>query len=196
MSKVYELVTSMHNAAGNFFQNVFKFELSESGTGVNPWDYAVALINSWVTHNRGKYLKLFGNDVFLDFITAKKLSAPGGPSAAVADGGAGTGAGNSVSSGASADVQWQSDSPLNRPGHTYLAAFPADSLLQDAFQAPYTGDITSFINQQLLPLALAGALGTATFCLYSRATDTQHTINAGLLRPKATMMNRRLLPQI
>jgi hypothetical protein len=196
MAGVYELATSLHNSGGNFFQNVFKYSLSESGSGNSPWEYAHDLLTHWSTTVKAKYLKLFGTDVTLDFFSAKKLNSGGGPTASFIDGSFGTGSGVCTSSGASGDVQWQSASPLNRPGHTYLAAFADGSLQQDAFQAPYTTDIITWGAQMLVPLTLTGALGTATFGIYSRKTDSFHPATVGILRPKATMMNRRLLPQI
>lgn len=196
MAGVYELVTSLHNSGGNFFQNVFKYDLNETGSGTSPWEYAKDLALHWGTAVKSHYLKLFGTDVSLDFYTAKKVNSGGGPSASVIDGSFGTGAGVSVTTGASGDVQWQSASPLNRPGHTYLAAFADGMLQQDAFQAPYTTDIITWGAAMLAPLTLTGTFGTAIFGIYSRKTDSFHPATNGILRPKATMMNRRLLPQI
>jgi hypothetical protein len=48
----------------------------------------------------------------------------------------------------------------------------------------------------LTPLALGGALGSGTFGIYTKKTDTINVVNSGIVRPKPTMMNRRLVPQI
>ena len=196
MASVYELVTSVHNGAGNFFQNVFHYELSEAGSGVSPWEYAQALNNAWIALMETDYLDLFGVDIVLDFISAKKINNGGGPSNARQRGTFGGALLASSTSGASADIQWQSNSPTNRPGHTYIAAFAYNFLQADVFQSGFTTKAATFITDMLTPLVLGGALGTATFCIYTRKTDTQHTVLHGSVRPKATMMNRRLVPQI
>lgn len=196
MTATYQLVTNMHNNVGNYFTNVFHYELSESGSGVTPFEYADRLISAWVAGLEAKYLDLLGSDVAIDFYTAKKVNNGGGPTSARQSGNFGTGALSSSSSGAAGDVQWQSASPLNRPGHTYLAAFPYSFLQGDIFQSGYTNKVGIWITQMILPLTLAGALGSADFTLFTRKTNTNHVIVSGQLRPKATMMNRRLLPQI
>lgn|SRR5436305_9959981 len=196
MPHVYQLVTNLHGGAGNFFANVFHFELSESGSGIHPFDYADALVAEWVTIMNTKYLALFGDDVVLDFISAKKVNEGGGPSAAHAVNAAGGAASQSSTTGASADVQWQTGSSNNRPGHTYLAAFPYDQLQADAFLALYLGHVGTWIGQMLTPMTLAGALGSATFGIYTRKTNTFNVTNSGRVRPKVTMMNKRLLPQV
>jgi hypothetical protein len=196
MTKVYQLATALHNSAGNFFQNVFSYQLTEAGSGVSAFEYADGLISAWLTAVESKYLDLFGNDVSLDFITAKRISAPGGPSASAIVGDFGSSSQLSSSSGASADVSWQTAASTNRPGHTYLGAFPFDSLKGDVFQAAYLGKVNTWITEMLVGLTLAGALGTATFGIYSRKLTTFAQANQGLLKPKATMMNRRLVPQI
>lgn len=196
MSHVYSLVTNLHGGSGCFFANVFHFDLSESGSGVAPWDYADSLVASWISTINSSYLALFGDDVTLDFITAKKVNGTGGPSSAHAVAAAGSAASQSSTTGASADVQWQTSSTNNRPGHTYLAAFPYDQLQADAFQALFVGHVGTWIGKMITPLTLAGALGNATFGIYTRKTDTFNVANSGRIRPKATMMNKRLLPQV
>jgi hypothetical protein len=196
MPNVYQLSTYCHNGAGNFFQNVFHFELSEAGSGVAPFDYADGLISTWITNNEPKYIDLFGNDVVLDYYAAKRITGGGGPSATRASGTVGTGSTVSASSGSAVDIQWQTASPLNRPGHTYVPGFPYSSLQGDAFTSGYLTKVGAFITQMQTNLTLAGAMGNAVFSIYTRKTTTAYQVNNGQARPKATMMNRRLLPQI
>jgi hypothetical protein len=196
MSKVYQFVTNLHGNTGNYFANVFHYNLSEAGSGVTPFQYADALISAWITHNEAKYMALFGNDVILDFYSAKRVSAPGGPSAARAANQTGTGATNSISTGACADVQWQTAAANNRPGHTYIGGFPSGALLGDVFQAGYLNTAGIWITSMEGNLTLSGALGSADFGTFTRKTATFNSLSSGSVRPKATMMNRRLLPQI
>lgn len=77
-----------------------------------------------------------------------------------------------------------------------MAGFPYSFLQGDVFTNTALTKYTNFINQMLSVLTLAGALGSATFQIYTRKTQTGYTVDSGSLRPKATMMNRRLVPQI
>lgn len=196
MPATYRLATYMHNGAGNFFQNVFSYELSEAGSGVGAFEYADALIAAYISHTQTDYLGLFGSDVVLDYYTAKRITGAGGVSASRASGEVGAAAGLCSTAGASADVQWQTNSPLNRPGHSYIASFPSGSIQGDVFTAAYGLKISAWITKMLAVMPLAGALGDAVFKIYSRKGDISYTVNSGILRPKATMMNRRLSPQI
>lgn len=196
MAHVYQLSTYCHNGAGNFFQKVWHFELSEAGSGVSPFSYADALISAFITTNEPKLVDCFGSDVVLDYYAAKRITGGGGPAQTRASGTVGLGATISASSGSAADITWQTASPLNRPGHTFLPAFPYSFLQGDAFIGAAFTKYSNFINIMLTPLTLAGAFGSATFVVYTRKTTTAFTVDSGSLRPKATMMNRRLVPQI
>lgn len=196
MAGIYQLSTYCHNGAGNFFQNVFCFELSEAGSGVGPFEYADALISKFVTSNEPKYVDCFGSDVVLDYYTSKKIDPTGGPSASRASGTVGLGATVSGSAGSAADIQWQTNSPLNRAGHTFMCAWPYSFLQGDVFTNAAIIKFAALITALTTPLTLSGALGDATFKIFSRKTAAVYTVNSGTVRPKATMMNRRLSPQI
>jgi hypothetical protein len=196
MPKVYQVVTNCHNAQGNFFQNVFHYELSEGGSGTTPFQYADALIDAWLAAIEGAYLDLFGNDVKLDYVQAKRIQTPGGPTSSRIVGDDGSGSNLSVSSGAAADFQWQHAGPLNRPGHSYIPCFQSGALQGDVFQPSYLARAATFTTAMVNPLTLAGALGSADFVIWSRKTSTAHIVTLGQVIPKATVMGRRLLPQI
>jgi hypothetical protein len=196
MAHVYQLVTYCHSGGGNFFQNVFHYELSEAGSGVSPFNYADALNSTWITNVEPSYVDLFGNDVILDFISAKRITGGGGPTASRIRATNGTAAVISSTSGASMDIQWQTASPLNRPGHTYMCSFPYNWLQGDQFSGSAIAKVATFITAITAVLPLAGALGDAVFQIFTRKTDTGYTVDSGLLRPKPTVMGRRLLPVI
>lgn len=77
-----------------------------------------------------------------------------------------------------------------------MAAFPYTFLQGDVFTNAAFLKYTPFITAMLAVLTLPGAFGSATFGVYTRKTDTFHVAGNGIIRPKVTMMNRRLLPQI
>lgn len=195
MTAVYQLATSLHDGAGNFFQNVFHYQLSEAGSG-NSFDYATELISSWITQNETSYLAAIGNEVILDFYSAKKVTAGGGPSATHISATPGSNIQTSSASAYAADIAWITASANNRAGHTFMAGIPTGAVSGGAFSNAYKLEITAIINDLLTQLVLGGALGTADFGVFTRKTGAFNKINHGILRPKPTGMNKRTLPVI
>ena len=192
MAGVYQLVTSLHDQLGNFFQNVFSYQLTEAGAGTH-YTYAQSLNDQWQSDVQSSYLDLFGADVILDFISAKRVSPPGGPSNAQGIAMPGQAANPCVSSGIAVDIAWQTASGLNRPGHSYIGAFPNGAVLGDDIQAAYAALLAAWTADMLIVLTLGGGLGTATFGVYSRAVNVFNAAILGDLKPKLTMLNKRTL---
>lgn len=195
MAGVYKLLVGCHNGIGNYFSNIFSYQLSEAGAG-HPFDYANALIDSWVTGCETEFLALLGSDVVLDFIQCKKVNGSGGPSATQSRGSNGSGFTPSISSQLAADISWITASALNRFGRNFIGAIWEGALEQDFFQAGFLVAVTAFINAMKTVLNLAGALGTATFGVFTRKTNTFNDTLSGVIKPKATVMNKRALPRV
>lgn len=196
MSGNYVLSTSIHNGAGNFFQNVFHYVLSEAGSGTTPFEYADGLISKWITSILPSYLALMGQDVVLDFITARKLPPAGGIASVRVIQSAGSDTHNSISAGLAGDVAWLTNAPSNKPGHSYVSCLPTNAIDTDAITSAFFTKFGNWIAAMITPLTLAGALGDATFSMFTRKTATMHTVTTGLIKPKLTAIGRRLLPQI
>jgi hypothetical protein len=195
MSGVYKLLAGLHNGAGNFFANIFTYQLTEAGSG-HPFDYAGALIDEWQSTNETDYLALMGSDVVLDFYQAKKVSGAGGPSASKARAANGGGFTSSISAQLAADVIWVTASSNNRFGHTYVGSIFEGALQQDFFSVGFIAAAATWIADMLPVMTLAGALGTATLGVYTRKTGTFNAALDGRLAQKATTMNKRALPRV
>ncbi len=195
MPNTYSISFAMHDLGGNFVQNVFHFSLAESGSA-SPYEYADALITAWRATNQASYLDLLGSDVTVDFAQAKRVSGAGGPTAMQIVVDTGTGSGVSGASGLGADLQWQTQSTLNRPGHTYIGCFPALEFTSGFFSSAYQTKCGLFVTAIGTALTLAGGFGTATFGVFTRKTATFNAMKHGRLLPKPTMLNKRTLPVI
>lgn len=195
MPNTYQLLVNGHDPGGNFVANVFHYSLSEGGTA-SAFEYAKALINSWTSANLAKWLALLGNDFFIDFYTAKRVSGTGGPTSQLIAGAVGLGSASSDAAGLAADIQWQTQSSNNRPGHTFVAPVPTGTFASGSWQAPYPTAVSQFITQQLTQLTLTGGLGTADFGVYTRKTKVFNIAKSGQLLTKPTMLNKRTKPQI
>jgi len=195
MANVYELVLGGTNGGGNFFENVWHYLLDEAGAS-NAFEYAQHLITAWQAAAQNKWRDCIGSDCQLNLIHAKRRTGGGGLSAVGAVNLAGTGAGQSVSNGLCADIAWVSQSPINRPGHTFVPAVPEGMLFQDGWDPSYVASLDTFAQEMETPLTLTGGLGTATFTLYHTGPGTNHLIIAHDIRSKPTYLGRRILPVI
>lgn len=195
MSATYQLIPSMHDAAGNFFQNVFHYELSEAGTGLE-YDYAADLIDAWDTGVGGDFAGMLGNDVTIDFISAKRITGIGGVSATTIVGSGGLGPNNSLCSAFAADIAWYTAAASNRPGHTFMGGVYAGAIINGQWDAAYINLANAFIASMLTQLTLAHGRGTADFGLFTRKTNTFNVAKSGVLKVKPSGFNKRTLPLI
>lgn len=193
MSNTYELATSLHNFAGDFYQNVFAYELSEAGA-FSAWEYADKLLTQWETTVETDYMALMGSDCVLDFISAKRISGAGGPTAThIRQTGSGA-ATLSISTGIALDIAWITNSGTNRPGHTYITGVYDGSIVGGQWNGGFLAFADVLAADLLTQLTLAAGAGNADFGVWSRKlaqfNKAQHHVN----RPKPTMLNRRTLP--
>lgn len=195
MPGVYQIVAGMHNGAGNFFSNVWAYQLTEAGSA-DPFHWADALITKFKTSVETAILPLLGSDVVIDFYNAKKVDGTKGPSATQVSGATGGGGIQSVSSQLAADIAWITASSLNRFGRTFLAGVFDGSLIQDVWDPGFLISVAAYVAAQTAVLTLGGALGTATFGVWSRKSGTFNAASAGEIKPKATTMNRRARPRV
>jgi hypothetical protein len=193
MSAVYELKTWLHNLSGNFFQNVFHYDHPESAS-ISPWAHAKNLITAWATNIQPSYLAILGADVLLDFITARRVTGGGGPSATTVANASGTGAADSISAGLAIDVAWINSAPTNRLGHTYICCNPQGVLDGDQWNNGYVTDVDTWISDQSTNLVLGGGDGNAVFGMFTRKTALIHANISGEVRPKPTLLNKRTTP--
>lgn len=193
MSHIYEVASSLHNYAGDFFQNVFAFEVTEAGAAT-PYEYAKALIDAVDTNMTTEYLALFGLDVILDFYSSKRITGGGGPSSTKIKGLGGPAGTSSISAGIAFDIAWQNASATNRPGHTYIGSVYDGSLIAGQWAPAYVTLIGTWITKMLTNVTLSGGLGTAVFGTFTRKTQTLSPITHGVAKPKPTMLNKRTLP--
>lgn len=192
---IYQLIASMHNQSGYFAECTFHYQLSESGS-FDPFEYAQHLIAAWQTNNEVNFLKVLGGDMVLDFYTARRISGGGGTSAQLIVGSPGTALTSCSSISLAADIAWECNAASNRLGHTFLPAVPQGGLAGDLFLSGFITDVGNFITDMLTQLTLIGGAGNADFGLYTRKTQQFNKAKQGILRPKATALNKRTLPVV
>lgn len=193
MSNTYELKTSLHDLSGNFFQNVFAYSLAEAGTAT-PFEYADALITTWLTNIGPNYMAMMGSDIILDFVSARRITGGGGPTATQIANIPGTAANPSIASGLAFDIAWQTAAATHRPGHTFLAGMADGAIAGAQWANAFLLDVDAFIGAITGVLALAGALGNATFGVFSRKLAQFNAVLHGVKKPKPTTLNKRSLP--
>lgn len=193
MPNTYSLAVAMHDLGGNFLENVFMYSLTEAGSG-DPFRYADELITQWRAGVETDFLACLGNDVTVDYMSAKRVSGTGGPSATQIVVDTGSGGSTSGAAGLCADVQWQNLGINNRPGHTFIGCFPHNSYQSGFFDPAYQTVVGTWISTMLGVLTLGGGFGTATFGILQRKGKVFNVAKSGKLMPKPTMLNKRSVP--
>ena len=169
MANTYQMRIGFHNGSGNFFESVLHYQLTETGTGTLPYDYAGSLISKWRTDNEANMLACLGNDVYVDFYAAKRITGGGGPENVVlTQTSIGTGASVSAGASISANIAVYTSAPTNRQGHVYLGGIPKGDVSEDQIIDPTRAALITFGTGLQAPMTLAGTLGTATFGIWSK----------------------------
>jgi hypothetical protein len=191
---IYELVTSLHDGAGNFFQNVFHYRNPEGISADSPYSHAAAVADGFISDVESDYMQVFGSDIVLDFISCKRITSGGGPSATRIRGTLGGGFAVSVNAGSAADVAWQTAGASHRPGHTFLPGLPDGSFLSGKLQGVEVAAIDTFATTFESGFVMAGAEGSAEPVIFSRKLAVGDDILAHDIRAKITYLNKRSLP--
>lgn len=196
MANTYQFtVTSV--CAGQFFQNVMHYKLSESGAS-NPAAWAAALITAWETSVRAKWLDCQTSTAEMRSLKAKRVTGGGGPTAITLYGAAvhnGT-RGTTCSTTAEAAIM---EFPVNLNGKNvtgkiFLAGIDDADILNNTFDAPFLTPFNALKTQILTALTLAGGLGTATFTIFNKATQTDTIPTFGAIGLTVGTQKRRLHP--
>lgn len=195
MPNLYELTTNLHNLSGNYFSNVFHYEIDDSG-GPTPFNFAKALITAWDSLVSTSYSMLLGQDVFLDYYKAKRVATTGGPSCLKLSSISGGGSTDSVSAGLCGDVQWQNSNPSNRAGHSYIGGIYQAAVDGDRPAVGFVADVATWVGVMLVPVVLGGGMGNAVFSTFQRKAGTWTHVSAGNLSPKVTLLNKRTVPLV
>lgn len=195
MSGTYQLVAS-GSGAGEFVQNVLHFHLNESGAGT-AFEYARELgtaflptLDAW----RDCISALFE----FSSIRMKKVSGAGGPT--------------SIITFAPGDKIGTIGDPIYETGMAALLEFPVALNGKNVTGKMFMSGIAStsvennrpttaletllgtFLTALLGTLTLSGALGTAQFCIYNRATQVDQIVTASYVSPLIGTQRRRLHP--
>jgi len=196
MAGVYQLVPTF-SGAGQIWQNVMHFKLSEAGSGTTL-AYSQALGDSFESDILPDMLNCLSGEATLKSLKVKKISGLGGPTsirlyAAGAQVGArGTPIGNTaecIVATFSAYLNLK-----NVTGKIYLAGLADGDIIDNSFATDLLGAVQAFQITLTNTLTLAGALGSADFTIYNAATGTDAIPSGSSIAPRIGTQKRRLLP--
>jgi len=196
MAGTYQL-TITGSCAGEFMQNILHFHLNEAGAGT-LFEYAEALINAFNTSNLNDFLGMLSPDYSCLSLRAKKVSGSGGPTAIL-----GFAAGSQIGGGGTSAGSTQVALLLNFPvalngknvtGKMFISGIPAAEVVDNTMSNTLQTAAGTWMTTLFTNLTLTGALGTATFCIYNRATQTDQVVSAGYVSPLVGTQRRRLHP--
>jgi hypothetical protein len=192
MAGVYQVVTGFRDGRGNFWENVFHFNNSESPTA-SLWHHAHDLAESFITSMGTTLVALLGNDNTWNVCSAKKVSGAGGPTAYGSVSSFGTGSAPGVTTAFAADIAVFPGGLKNRPGHIYLGGMYDGAIVSGSWVSGFQTAVDAFMT------ALAGFTTTTDGCAitygtFTKSTKTCTTMLSSQLNIKVTGMNKRTKP--
>lgn len=191
---IYQLVMNYIDDIGNQMANVFHYRLTEVGSH-RPYDWANGLVNRFQVVNESAFTPLMGGGSKITSYTAKRVTGGGGPSAILAATASGASGDPCDNSAFAANLQWQTDDPSNRPGHTLIGCVPDTAWVSGHWDTiTYEPNVILFADAMNTPLVLAGGLGDAIFVIFNRKLGLGYIPGSYQLLPKPTATNKRTLP--
>jgi len=196
MPSVYQLVTTFAGA-GQIWQNVMHFRLSEAGSGTTL-AYSQALGDSFESDILPDFLTCLSGETTLRSLKVKKISGLGGPtSIRLYAAGAQVGARGTPIGNTSECLVATFSAYLNLKnvtGKLFMAGLADGDIVDNSFATALLGAVQAFQITLTNSLTLAGALGTAQFTIYNQATGTDAIPSGSSIAPRIGTQKRRLLP--
>lgn len=188
---VFSLQVCGHDQGGNFVENVHHFRRAATG-GPSAYADATSLLANWQTNCQADYLACMGDDYRLDFVSARRIGTPGGPSANVTVALNGTGGTPSASAGLGGDIALIVGDEAH-PGHIYMPCAPQGGIVGDVMDAGYVAALAAYVAD----LQGLGGIGFEfQLCVVHRKTGDFSVVTDAEVRVKPTLLNKRTLPLI
>jgi len=192
---IYQLVMNYMDDIGNQMANVFHYALDEVGSH-RPFDFANLLVNQFQVVNEAAFTPLMGGGSKITSYSAKKVTGGGGPSAILIGTAVGAAGDPCDTSAFAANLQWQTDDPSNRPGHTLIGCVLDTAWVSGHWDTiTYQPNVLLFASAMDTPLTLPGGAGNAEFVIYNRKLRLGYVPGSHQLLPKPTATNKRTLPK-
>jgi len=172
MPNVYSLVPTWVGV-GQVWQNVLHFQLDESGTGT-PAARAAALSFQFLSSQALVWADCLSQTVELRSLRAKRVTGGGGPTTIqllAAGDLPGTRADNVGTTMEAGLLEF----PVllagkNVTGKIFIGGLPDDGIEENSLSSVLTAAVDALGDSMLVPLTLAGGLGTAHYTIFNRAT--------------------------
>lgn len=177
---------------GNYWANVLHYLNDDGGSSVGITK-AEEFTNAWVTAMATVYASVLPTDVQIRGYSCKTVGGSGGPTWTQAANFPGTRSGVCQAAGVCPDVAIFPGVAPWKIGHIYLAGVSTTDLSEGNYTGGFYTVISSFLSTLLLTVNTAGG-DQCEFAIYNRTTDVATIAIDGLLKPKPTLMNRRLRP--
>jgi hypothetical protein len=191
---VYKVTAFLHNNKGHYWENVFHYSVTGASADDSGFATALALADAWDTKMSVPFLKCMGNDTTLDVVAATRVSPGPGTTATSIDGNQSTSLVSGQSSGVACNVTWVDGGDTGRFSKTFVGNVPENALSEDLFSDPYIALIDTWAQLMTGLLALGAGKGDATFVHYVKKTDARYAIVVANVADKATMLNKRTVP--
>jgi hypothetical protein len=189
---IYQFTYHGQAPQGNYWANVFNFLDDDTGpnVGITRATDDGDAINSAI---RTTFLNLIPQDCNVLGHTCKKVSAGGGPTYVKSQASPGAIAHNSMAAGISPNIAWFPGVAPWKEGHSYICTAAETYLVEGIWIPTMFSEVANFAAAITAPITASGG-NNLQFVIFDRITVSGNIVIDGVLRPKPTLMNRRLKP--
>jgi hypothetical protein len=191
---IAQLVIASANIVPNYAVNVLHYNVTLDGS-ITDLKNMEEFIDAWRTANEGAFINLLPTDTELKNYSAKVVSAGGGPTSMLAVAVPGASGSVGMVAGVAADIALCPNGAPWRWGHIYTPGVAIVDINEGTWEAGFLANVAA-LKAQLLTNVTWGSGGTAELVIYNKKLATFALVVDAILRPKPTLLNKRLRPVV
>lgn len=189
-----QLVITTINITANYAQNVLHYQTVDDGS-ITSLKNAEEMIDAWRTANEVHLLAMLPSDCEIKNYSCKEVGADGGPTAMIAVASTGSFGSEGMVAGVGADIALCPNGSPWRWGHFITPSVAITAMVEGVWEAGMVSAVADFKTSLLTNLTW-GSGGSGQLSILNKKTGAQSLVIDAILRPKPTLLNKRLRPVV
>jgi hypothetical protein len=193
MAEIYQMAISGLTPQGNYWATIWHWLWTPTDplVGIS----AAREVSTWFDLTGGAaYQAVLPLDTKIANCSVRRVSLGGGPTWSDPFNELGVRTGTVQSAGVCPDVAWYPGEEPWNIGHTYLPGVTSDDLDEGIYDPGFVTAVQTWIDLMTSDTNITQDGSGLQFVLWNAATDEFAIVITGTLKPKPTLMNRRLKP--
>ena len=192
---VVQLVISGVAIVPNYAVNVLHHNVNFPTSAATVLQDLADFIDAWRTQCEDAFVALLPDDVEIRNYSAKVVDTGGSVTAMLGVSVPGSYVGDGMVAGVAANIGVYTADDFNEWGHIYTMGVSMSALLEGVWDAGMFTAVAALKTAMFAQIHF-GTDGTADYGVWRKKTNVFHKMQALQLRPKPTLLNKRLKPVV